>query len=126
MADRSPNHGRRVLIVDDNVALAENIAEILAIDGYETEVAASGEEALAKLPPGEPDIVVTDYRLPDTNGANLVRQLRAIGLRACAIVISAYTDQRTVDDATNAGATFVPKPIDFKVLGRIIRAASST
>ena len=125
MTDPSLNRGQRVLIVDDNVALAENIAEILEMHGYVTQVAASGEEALAKLPVGETDILVTDYRLPDTNGANLVRQLRGMGLRARAIVISAYTDQRTIDDATNAGATFVPKPIDFAVLGGIIRRTRS-
>jgi DNA-binding response OmpR family regulator len=112
---------RRILIIDDNLNLAENIAEILQIKGYETEVAASGEEALSKAVPAKPDVVVTDYRLPDTNGVSLLRQLRAAGLEVHAIVISAYTDERTIADARSAGATFVAKPVDFGVLDRVIR-----
>ena len=43
---------RRILIIDDNVGLAENIAEILAMEGHVTDVAASAEEALSKVVPG--------------------------------------------------------------------------
>ena len=112
---------RRVLIIDDNVSLAENIAEILEIDGYVTEVAATAEEALLKAGPSKPDVVVTDYRLPGMSGPNLVRRLRETGLRARAIVISAYTDERTIADARSVGATFVAKPVDFTVLGQMIQ-----
>jgi DNA-binding NtrC family response regulator len=112
---------RRILIIDDNVGLAENIAEILAMEGHVTDVAASAEEALSKVVPANPDVVVTDYRLPDDNGANLVRQIRHRGLHVLAVVISAYTDDRTVEDARSAGAAFVPKPVDLDVLGRLVR-----
>lgn len=115
-----PSGARRVLIIDDNVGLAENIAEILQLDGYATEVAASGEEALSRALPGRFEVVVTDYRLPDTNGAALLRQLRDIGLQARAIVISAYTDDQTIADAASAGAAFVAKPVDFNLLGHAI------
>ena len=112
---------RRILIIDDNVSFAENIAEILEIDGHVTEVAATAEEALVKAGPSKPDVVVTDYRLPGMSGPNLVRRLREIGLRARAIVISAYTDERTIADARSVGAAFVAKPVDFTVLGRVIQ-----
>jgi len=111
----------RVLVIDDNVNLAENIAEILALDGFLTEVAASADEALAKAVPSKPDVVVTDYRLPDTSGANLLRRFREMGVCVRAVVMSAYTDEHTIADARDAGASFLPKPIDFKVLGRVIR-----
>lgn len=112
---------RRVLIIDDNLSLAENIAEILQIDGYVTDVAGSADEALSKTGPAIPDVVVTDYRLPDSTGADLLRQLGRMGLNVRAVVISAYTDQATITDAENAGATFVAKPVDFAILGRAIR-----
>ena len=115
-----PSGRGRVLIIDDNVSLAENIAEILQLDGYATEVAASAEEALSRAAPGRFEVVVTDYRLPDTNGAALVRQLRDIGLQARAVVISAYTDDQTIADAASAGAAFVAKPVDFSLLGSAI------
>lgn len=110
----------RILIVDDNVGLAENIAEILEIDGHVTTVAASAEEALAKATPPPPDVIVTDYRLPGISGAMLVRRFQELGLNVRAIVISAYTDEKTIEDARSAGASFVAKPVDFKALGLLI------
>jgi CheY-like chemotaxis protein len=116
---------RRVLIVDDNVDLAENIAEILQIDGYLTEVAASGEEALKKALESSPDVVVTDYRLPGISGALFVEQFRRQRVAILAVVISAYTDEGTIKEARDAGATFMPKPVDFKLLSHWIREASA-
>jgi len=117
---------RRILIVDDNVSLAENIAEILAIDGYATTVAGSAEEVLSTvLPSATFDVVVTDYRLPGTSGVNLLRRMRELGLHVGAVVISAYTDELTIADARSAGATFTPKPLDFAILGRLIRSAGT-
>ena len=65
---------RQVLIIDDNLSLAENIAEILQIDGHITRVAGSAEEAFPNAREDEPDVVVTDYRLPGINGAAFVKQ----------------------------------------------------
>jgi CheY-like chemotaxis protein len=110
----------RVLVIDDNLNLAENIAEILELDGYLTEVAGSADEALAKAFPSKPDVVVTDYRLPDASGANLVRRLREVGIFPRAVVISAHTDEQTIADARSAGAKFLPKPLDIVALGRAI------
>ncbi len=114
---------RRVLIIDDNVDLAENIAEILQIDGHLTEVVNSAEEALEKVLVREPDVVVTDYRLPGVNGAVFVKRFCGTRLHVHAVVISAYTDEGTVKEARDAGATFMPKPLDFRLLSRWIREA---
>jgi CheY-like chemotaxis protein len=113
---------RRILIVDDNLGLAENIAEILEMNGHVTEVAVSAEEALSKFGPLPPDVVVTDYRLPGINGASLVRHLGGMGVRVNAIVISAFTDEGTIEDAKSAGAAFLAKPVDFAALGRLVQA----
>jgi CheY-like chemotaxis protein len=113
---------RRILIIDDNLGLAENIAEILEMHGYSTEVATSAEEALAKVGLPPPDVVVTDYRLPGIDGASLVRRLGGMGMRVNAVVISAFTDEGTIEDAKSAGAAFLPKPVDFEALGRLVRA----
>jgi CheY-like chemotaxis protein len=112
-------------IIDDNVDLAENIAEILQIDGHETDVAASAEEALPKDLSAVPDVVVTDYRLPGANEAAFVRQFRQLRMGVYAVVISAYTDEQTIDEARKAGATFLAKPVDFKVLRQLIREATA-
>jgi two-component system CheB/CheR fusion protein len=116
---------RRVLIIDDNVDLAENIAEILQIDGHLTEVAASGEEALQKVRERQPDVVVTDYRLPGISGAVFVERFRRKQAAILAVVISAYTDDDTIREAREAGAAFMAKPVDFKVLSRWIREGTA-
>ena len=122
MGQRSGSFGaRRVLIVDDNVGLAENIAEILGIDGHSTVVATSAEEALTMSFASDPEVIVTDYRLPGINGADLVRQFRKLRTRVCAVVISAYTDERTMSEARDAGAEFVAKPVDFRRLSQLVR-----
>ena len=118
-------NARRVLIVDDNVDLAENIAEILQIDGHLTDVAGSAEEAFDRVRASIPDVIVTDYRLPGISGALFIEQFRRKGTTVLAVVISAYTDDQTIREARDAGATFMPKPLDFKVLSRWIREGSA-
>ena len=113
---------RRVLIVDDNAALAENIAELLELEGHETRVANTATEGLAHATSWNQDVVITDYRLPDISGAELLRQIKRLGVVVHAVVISAYTDETTIADARAAGAAFVPKPVDFSTLGKLLRA----
>jgi CheY-like chemotaxis protein len=115
------NGGRRVLVVDDNVELAENIAELLEIAGYATEIALSAEEALPKAMAKEVGFIVTDYRLPGQSGAELIRNIRQQGREIRAVVISAYTDEGTINAARAAGVTeFIAKPIDFGRLTQVI------
>jgi DNA-binding NtrC family response regulator len=116
---------RRVLIVDDNVDLADNIAEILRIAGHTTQVAASAEEGFSKALTDEPDVVVTDFRLPGVNGAVFIKELLLTRRHARAMVISAYTDDTTIEEATAAGAAFMAKPLDYLRLSAWVSDASA-
>lgn len=116
---------RLVLIVDDNLDLAENVAEILQMDGHLTLVVGSAEEAFPKALENEPDVIVTDYRLPGISGAVFVKQFLETRMHVRAMVISAYTDETTMKEARDAGAAFMAKPLDFKVLGLWVREASA-
>lgn len=113
-----------VLIVDDNLELAENISEILSIEGCSTAVSTSAEEALLTAFEAAITVLVTDYRLPGMTGAELVKQVRERRGGLPALVMSAFTDDKTLADARDAGAQFLPKPVDFAQLTQFIRGLS--
>jgi DNA-binding response OmpR family regulator len=107
----------RVLVVDDQVELAENIAEVLQGLGFETDVAISAEAGLEKIGQGGITALITDFKLPGRNGAELIEEIRRQGNRIPAMVMSAYTDDITMDRAQAAGAwLFMPKPVPLSAL----------
>jgi CheY-like chemotaxis protein len=116
----TPNRAGFVLVIDDNENFADNIAEILRLDGWDADVAASGEEALTKVQVREPTIVVTDYNLPVMTGADFVERYRQKHPHVIAVVVSAYNDDRTIKAAMAVGAAFLPKPLDVAILSGLI------
>jgi DNA-binding response OmpR family regulator len=122
IAYRQPGN-RRVLVVDDNQALAENIAELLAEGGHTTDVAFTAEAALSKALESDVDVVITDFRLPGMNGAELVVCLRRERKGFYAVVVSAYNDDNTITAASEAGAAFLSKPLNLAGLSDFIGRA---
>jgi DNA-binding NtrC family response regulator len=110
-----------ILIVDDRVEFAENIAEILSDAGYETAIADSSSAAEQRARAGDLRALITDYRLGDATGAELIARLRKAGVAIPAVVVSAHTDPGTIEDSRRAGAIeFLPKPIDIpRLLTRV-------
>jgi DNA-binding NtrC family response regulator len=121
MATLDTGNPARAVIVDDKLALAENIAEILILEGLPSEVFGSAEEALPTALGEGVAIVVTDYRLPGIRGADFVMRIRAQRKHLRAVVISAYSDQMTMKAASEAGAHFLPKPVDYVWLSKFVR-----
>lgn len=113
----------RVLVVDDQIALAENIAEVLQSIGFQTEVAASAEDAVARVRRGGITALITDFRLPGRTGAELIDELRRGGERMPALVMSAHTDDGTIHASQVAGAwLFLPKPVPLEDLMQIFES----
>jgi len=103
-----------ILVVDDHVALAENLAEILGDVGFQTTWADSAEAALLAIERGGIAALITDYRLPGLSGAQLIAEMRRRGVGIPAVVMSAHTDPETIGQAEAAGALEVfPKPVDM-------------
>src|SRR6476659_11140837 len=102
---------RRVLVVDDEESLRTIVRTFLKRDGYEVEVAASGEEALGLVETFGPDVILTDVRMPRMGGLDLLTTLKAKGNEATVIVMSAYGDMDLAIEAMKGGAyDYVQKP----------------
>src|SRR5579862_4874315 len=94
---------RSYLIVDDNVAFAENLAEILADRGDRAVLASSGAEAVALVEKNRFDALVSDMRMPAMNGAELVHRVRKTDPGLPAIVVTAYTADNELEAARLEG-----------------------
>jgi two-component system response regulator PilR (NtrC family) len=111
------------LIVDDEPDIRELLEMTLGRMNINTHSAANLEEALALLESEKFDICLTDMRLPDGNGIDLVRHIQQQDINLPTAVITAYGSMETAVDALKAGAfDFVSKPVDLTVLRNLINS----
>ena len=109
----------RVLLVDDEGDLLSLWKLRLESSGYEVETALSGEEALAKLSVFNPDVVLTDLRMPGIDGMALFEAIRERNKSIPVIIITAHGSIPEAVEATRQGVfSFLTKPIDGKELIR--------
>ena len=102
---------RRVLVVDDEENIRLVLRTLLKKHGYDVEVADSGEAALAALEAFDPDVILTDVRMPRMGGLDLLGALKAKQHSATVIVMSAYGNVDLAIEAMKAGAyDYVSKP----------------
>ncbi|MDT8368966.1 MAG: sigma-54 dependent transcriptional regulator [Longimicrobiales bacterium] len=102
----------RILIVDDEEGLREALADKLRADGFEVETADSAETALARVNRVDPDLVLTDLRMPGISGLELTARLRENRPRTDVIVMTGHEDMSSAVDAMKAGAfDYLVKPV---------------
>lgn len=98
--------GLRVLIVDDEAGICQFIAALLASHGIEVRAVTDSAAALEEIEQFHPDVLLSDLRMPGTNGYDLIRQIRALeqrqGRHIPAAAITAYLDEDR-EKALNAG-----------------------
>jgi len=115
---------RRVLVVDDEENLRVLLRTLLRRQGYEVETAASGEEALSLVETFGPDFVLTDVRMPQMGGLDLLATLRAKNNPATVIVMSAYGNMDLAIEAIQKGAyDYVHKPFKPEEVILVLRKA---
>jgi len=113
----------RVLIVEDEPALLRALRINLRARGYDVATATAGREALAEARRRPPDVVLLDLGLPDTDGSEVIRELRGWS-RAPVIVLSGRAGSGDKIGALDAGADdYVTKPFDMEELLARLRAA---
>jgi len=112
----------RILIVDDEPQIARVLRTGLKTHGYEVRVAADGVSALETFGDWHPDLVVTDLAMPNMDGLDLCRRLRAIS-QLPIIVLSVRGEEKTKVEALDAGADdYVTKPFGMDELLARVRA----
>jgi len=115
---------RRYLIVDDNVAFAENLAEILRDSGAEVVVEALGPAAVERAVRERFDALITDMRMPVMGGAKLVHEIRSRDPGIPAIVITAYSLEDDLAAAREEGLlAALPKPVPIPRLLELLAVA---
>lgn len=104
----------KVLVVDDEPQVAHALRRLLRREGFEVEVAFSGEEALEKLKTFPPDVVLSDFRMPGMNGSELLKHVKRLHPLALRLVISGYADFKSVAASVTEGefCRFISKPWD--------------
>ncbi len=104
---------RRILVVDDSQTIRDHLRAILELDGLEVETAPDGRTALEALRTRPFHMVITDLRMPDMDGFQLLRAVRAEKLPFGVIVLTGFGDTQVALDAMKAGADdFVTKPYE--------------
>jgi DNA-binding NtrC family response regulator len=119
-----PENAKHLLLVDDEAALREAIAERLADHGFIVEQAASGEDAVARLADFAFDIIITDLRLPGVDGRAVLDAALERYPDIIAIIITGFGTVKDAVDAIKQGAAdFITKPFQFDALLHVLRSA---
>ena len=107
----------QILVVDDNQMMVKTLQDIFRIKGYHTETAFTGPEALAKLSSRSFDCVLSDIKMPDMNGIELYRAIKAQQPDIPVVFMTAYANDALIDDGLAEGAIAVlTKPLDLNRL----------
>ncbi len=119
---------QQILVVDDEIGIRELLAEILFDEGYQVHLAESAEQAREYRNAHEPDLVLLDIWMPDTDGIDLLKEWAEQDLLTMPVVMmSGHGTIETAVEATRIGAVdFMEKPISLqKLLATVARAIST-
>jgi CheY-like chemotaxis protein/sugar-specific transcriptional regulator TrmB len=112
----------RVLIIDDDTEILRVFSKILQLEGFITETAANGQEALTKAKGSFFDVFLIDIRLPDMEGTEILGELQKSDPTSVKIMVSGQPSTENAIKALNSGANaFFTKPVDFGILIKNIK-----
>jgi two-component system response regulator PilR (NtrC family) len=114
----------RVLVVDDERSLRELLSIVLTREGYEVTSAESGRQALALLEKHPVDLLISDIRMPDLNGVDVLRAAKQSDPDVPVVMMTAFASTETAVEALRLGASdYVTKPFDVDELKIVVRHA---
>jgi len=113
-----------VLVVDDERSMREFLEILLTKEGYRVSLAASGEEAYKVLENGTFDLLITDIRMQDVDGIDVLKKAKSLNPESVVIMISAFATAETAVEAMKEGAyDYIPKPFKVRDFKKIVRDA---
>ena len=114
----------RVLIVDDEANARNALAELMDDAGYSVSTAADGRTALRQIEQVDPDVVLTDLKMPTMDGLSLIEQGRPIAPHTTFIVMTAFATIDTAVQAIKLGAeSYLTKPLELDAVMAIVDRA---
>jgi CheY-like chemotaxis protein len=114
---------RRILVVDDNVDAAVSLQQLLELDGHQSQAVYGAQEALERVNSFKPEVVLLDIGLPQMNGYEVARRLRAceMGSSLKLIALTGYGQSEDRQKALAAGFdAHLAKPVDLGALERLL------
>jgi CheY-like chemotaxis protein len=112
---------KTILLVDDEPAIIETFAEVLAWEGFHVVTAANGKEGLEKLESVTPDLALIDYMMPVMDGADMIRTMWANPAYAKIPVVVISAAPMALPEDIRKRVPILGKPFDVLVLLKMIR-----
>jgi len=121
---------KKVLVVDDDATIRVALRDALTSAGFDVTLAEGAKEALAVIAHDNPDVMVSDVRMPEVSGLDLLRLLHERSPDIAIVLMTAFDDMPTVVEAMKHGAVeFLVKPLDLddlqKTLERVLEDRES-
>ena len=114
----------RVLVVDDEPIVCRSCQKILSEEGYEVSAAFTGQEGLKKVRQEHFDVMITDMKIPDISGMDILECIRGEQPGMPVVMITGYASVDTAIQATKLGAfDYIPKPFSPEEISEIVREA---
>src|SRR2546427_4018889 len=121
-APPTPASEPRILVVDDETSMREMLRIVLRRDGYQVIVAQSGTEAIELLQRQPVDLLLSDIRMPDKSGVDVLRAAKAVNPDIVAFMMTAYASTDTAVEAMRLGAVdYFTKPFNMDELRLKVR-----
>ncbi len=108
---------KRILIVDDDVATCETLSDLFEVEGYSTQVAYTGREAVEIVERHRFDAVLLDVRMPGMDGVEVLRRMSRVFPPIKVLMITAHSESGLLQEVNDLGAAgFHSKPLDMRKL----------
>ena len=114
----------QILVVDDDKGLTDDLVEFLNKLGYEAYPAYNGNEGLAKFEQGDFQVVITDLKMPEMDGMELLQEMRKLDKDVIVIILTGFGTIESAVQAIKGGAyDYIAKPLKFDEIELVVNRA---